>query len=376
MPILFVAVLPSSFVCGAEKGKESCVKSMFGKTADGQRIELYTITNRQGVEVQVMNYGATIVSVKTPDRDGKLDNITLGLDTFEDYAKGHPALGSTIGRFANRIGGSGFTIDGTRYDLDSCNRAGVQIHGGRSGFGKQIWDARHEVIPGFGAMVEFSIESSDGQEGFPGTVKAIARFMLINLGDHLLVEYFAETDKPTHVNLTNHAYWNLGGAGNGDVLDHVLTIDAESYLELDEHQVPTGKILPVAGTPLDFRDPHKIGERIGQTSGGYDHCYVLWTDKAPEEPRDAALLVNPKTGRTLRVRTTQPGVQIYTANGLSDRFSWQGKPYGKYHGVCFETQHFPDAPNKPNFPSTLLRPGEKYHHRAVFTFGVEKEGQP
>lgn len=350
-----------------------CVKTEFGKTAEGRTVDLYTMRNRRGIEVQVMNYGATIVSVKTPDREGVFTNITLGLSTFAEYAQGHPALGSTIGRFANRIGDGGFTIDNTRYDLASCNLAGVQIHGGRTGFGKQIWDARHEVLPGVGAIVEFSIVSPDGHEGFPGRVKARARLVLANAADQLSIEYFAETDAATHVNLTNHAYWNLGGAGSGDVLDHRLTIPADSYLELDAHQVPTGTRLPVAGTPLDFREPHVIGERIAQTDGGYDHCYVLWTEAAPEEPQDAAFLFDPQSGRTLRVRTTQPGVQVYSANGLSDRFSWQGKPYGPYHGICFEAQHFPDTPNKPHFPSTLLQPGETYHHRTVYTFGLQTD---
>ncbi|HID23488.1 MAG TPA: galactose mutarotase [Planctomycetaceae bacterium] len=341
---------------------------MFGRSRDGRPIELYTIENSRGLKAKVMTYGATLVCIEQPDRTGKLAPVTLYLDTFEEYLAGHPLFGSTVGRFANRISNAAFLIDGVRYELDR-NAGQHHIHGGRGGFHKRIWSARPVYQSGT-AGVSLSLVSPDGDQGYPGTLKVSVTYLLSEANE-LRIEYEATTDRPTHVNLTNHAYWNLAGAGSGDVLDHLLTIEADSYLVSDRRRMPTGRIGSVTGTPFDFRVPHRIGERIGQVPGGYDHCYVL---KKPAGKRYAlaATVYDPSSGRYMEVWTTQPGVQLYTANGLSDRFGASGKRYGRHHALCLETQHFPDSPNKPHFPTTLLRPGQRYQELTVHVFSVRR----
>lgn len=380
-------------------GTAGCEVTPFGELDDGRRVDLFTLANDAGMSVKVMNWGATIVEVNVPDKNGRIENVNLGLETFEEYHSGHPALGSTIGRFANRIGGGGFSLDGVRYDLESTNRDGVQIHGGRTGFGKQLWEGRCRRYE-HGVGVTFCLVSPDGHEGFPGRLTAEVRFILTD-DNALVLDYQAETTRPTHVNFTNHAYWNLEGAGSGTVLDHPLRINAEEVLAADERLVPTGEKIDVAGTALDFRESRPIGDRIEaipESIGGYDHCYVLreeplLIEKMPESGpvkvlreigffgkddrrsrsskrglAEAAVLSAPKSGRKLLLFTTQPGVQIYTANHLGDRFGWKGQPYGPHHGVCLETQHFPDTPNKPSFPTTRLDPGETLREVTVFQF--------
>jgi aldose 1-epimerase len=394
-----LAISHFSFGQISSNATDGCEVTVFGKLEDGRSVELFTLTNGNGMSVKVMNWGATLVEVNVPDSNGKVENVNLGLPSFERYAEGHPALGSTIGRYANRIGNGGFTLDGQRYDLQSTNRHGVQIHGGRTGFGKQLWEAQCREYE-HAAGVRFCLVSPDGHEGFPGRLIAEVQFLLTS-DNALVLDYKAKTTRPTHVNFTNHAYWNLEGAGSGPVLEHRLQVNAEKVLAADERLVPTGEILPVEGTPLDLREPRGIGERIGEipsSIGGYDHCYVLAErpilnnmasqseavallkeigffrkndSPRPPAPTDvvrAAKLSAPNSGRTLVLYTSQPGVQVYTANHLNDRFGWNGNPYGPHHGVCLETQHFPDTPNRPSFPSTRLDPGETYREVSVFQF--------
>ncbi len=341
----------------------------FGKLPDGKSVEVYTLRNANGLAVRVMTWGATLIGVETPDRDGKFDNITLYLDTFAEYLAGHPVLGSTIGRYGNRIANAKFSIDGTEYKV-TANARPHHIHGGNNGFHKLLWAAR-PVTYTDSVGVELTLTSPDGDEGFPGTLNAKVVYRLTNK-DELFLEYTATTDKPTVVNLTNHAYWNLGGAGSGDVLAEKLTIFASQYLPADDLKIPSGKIAPVAGTPLDFTQPHAIGERIKEVSGGgYDHGYVI-TLLPNGTLRPAARLEDARSGRVMEIRTTEPSVQLYTANGLNDKLKGGGKPYGKYHAVCLETQRFPDSPNKPNFPTALLKPGETYRQVTIHKFSVAK----
>ena len=344
-------------------------KSEFGRTADGVAVDIYTLHNASGLSAKIMTYGATLIAVETPDRDGKFANITLYLDSLADYLAGHPLFGSIVGRFANRIGGARFTIDGKEYLLPA-NSAPNHIHGGRTGFARRMWTAR-PLKAADSAGVELTLTSPDGEEGYPGAVQAKVIYRLTNK-DELVLEYTATTDKPTHVNLTNHMYWNLGGAGSGDVLGHRLTLFAEQFLAADDKKIPSGEVLSVKGTPLDFTASRAIGERIKDVAGGgYDHFYVL-NRKGGAGLAPLARVEDPKSGRAMEVSTTAPGSMFYTANYVSDRFKAGGKSYGPHHGLCLETQHHPDAPNKPQFPSSLLRPGETYRQVTTFKFGVTK----
>lgn len=344
-------------------------RATYGQMPDGTQVDLYTLTNAGGLEVKVMTYGATLISVKTPDRHGKLANVTLYLDSFDDYLRGHPLFGSVVGRYANRIGGAKFALDGTEYKI-TPNARQNHIHGGRRGFQKLVWDAA--PIRSEGAVgVELSHTSPDGHEGYPGKL-AVKMVYELNTDNELKMEYTATTDKPTVANLTNHAYWNLAGAGSGDVLEHTLTLNADHYLPTDAQKIPTGEIRSVKGTVMDFTEPHTIGSRIETVEGqNYDHCYAV--NKTPGKRLSmCAEAVDPKSGRVMEVYTTKPGVQLYTAKGLSDRFKAADGAYGPYHGFCLETQHFPDSPNQPNFPSSVLRPGETYKHVTVHKFSVQK----
>jgi aldose 1-epimerase len=323
------------------------------------------LTNAHGLEVQAMTYGATLTSVRVPDRHAKFANVTLYLDSFADYHRGHPLFGSVVGRYANRIAGAKFSLDGHEYPLVP-NAKPHHIHGGKQGFQSVVWEAR--PVPGATA-VELTHVSPDGHEGYPGTLQAKVVYQLTN-DNELRMEYTAQTDRPTLVNLTNHAYWNLAGAGSGDVLQHVLTLNADRYLPADELKIPTGELRSVAGTVMDFRTPQTIGARIEQVEGqNYDHCYVL--NRQPGQALTlAARVVEPKSGRVMEVSTTQPGVQLYTAKHLSNRLHAGGVPYAPYHGLCLETQHYPDSPHQPHFPSTVVRPGEKYQEVTIHRFSV------
>jgi len=346
--------------------KAGVEKSPLAKTPDGTQVDQYTLTNANGLEVKVLTYGAMLTTVRVPDREGKFESVTLYLDRAEEYLTRPTVLGSVIGRYANRIAGARFTLDGTEYKL-SANAGPHHIHGGRNGFQTIVWKAA-PVQDAEGVGVKLTHTSPDGHEGYPGALDVEVTYTLT--GDNQLkMQYVARTDKPTHVNLTNHAYWNLAGAGSGDVLGHLLTINADQYLPADPQKIPTGELKPVKGTPMDFTEPKTIGSRLDQVEDrNYDHCYVL--NKRPGEGLSlAARVVEPKSGRVMEVYTTQPGMQLYTG-GI--RLKTGRLSYGPYHAVCLETQHFPDSPNRPQFPSTVLRPGEVYRQLTIHKFSVVK----
>jgi aldose 1-epimerase len=357
-------------IAGACRAAESAAltidRQVFGKMPDGAAVDQYTLTNGKGLKVQVITYGAIITSVETPDRAGKLANITLHCDTLQDYLAGHPCFGCVVGRYANRIGKARFTIDGVECLL-AANNAPNHIHGGRKGFDKYVWKAQPVRGEGF-VGVKMSHLSPDGDEGYPGALAATVTYSVTG-GNELKMAYTATTTKATHVNLTNHAYWNLAGAGPGDVLVHELILNADKCLPVDRGLIPTGPPESVQGMPLDFTRPTTIGARIAQTRGGYDHCYAI--NKQPGERLSlAARVVEPGSGRVMEVFTTQPGVQLYTANGLNMKDKSGALRYGTHGGFCLETQHYPDAPNRPEFPSTLLKPGDTYDEVTVHRFSV------
>jgi len=343
-------------------------KELFGETSDGVAVDLYTLTNSKGLRVKIMTYGATITSVEVPDRKRKVENVTLSLDTLEDYLKGHPFFGSTVGRYANRIAKGKFTLDGKQYTL-AGNNNGNHLHGGDKGYDKAVWKARPiETADSVGVVSTH--ESPDGDEGYPGKLNAKTTYTLTD-DNELKMEYVATTDKPTIVNLTNHTYWNLAAAA-GDVLGHELMLNADRYLPVDKSLIPLGELENLKGTPMDFTKPATIGSRIAQVEGGYDHCYVL-NKKAGEAKAMSlvATIYEPKSGRVMEIRTTEPGVQFYSSNFLDGQQQRGGKKFTRHFGFCLETQHFPDSPNQPAFPSTVLKPGETYTHTTVHTFSVK-----
>jgi aldose 1-epimerase len=343
----------------------SVTKETFGTTRDGHLVDLYTLANASGAKVRVMTYGATLLGVDVPDRDGRLANGTLHLKTFAEYEAGHPCFGSTCGRFANRIAKGKFALDGATYTL-ATNNGENHLHGGNVGFDKRPWKASPVEGKGFAAVL-FSYTSPDGEEGYPGSLAAKVQYSLTD-DNRLSFDYTATTDRPTPVNLTNHAYWNLAGGGDG--LGHQLMLNADRYLPVDETLIPLGELRSVKGTPMDFTASHTIGSRIAQVEGGYDHCYVL-NKKLGEDLSLAARVVEPGSGRVMEVYTTEPGIQLYSANSLNLKRP-DGVVYGKHAAFCLETQHFPDSPNQPHFPTTILRPGQTYKQLTVHKFSVEK----
>jgi len=350
-------------------------QTAFGTTADGKPVELFTITNAHGVEVRAMTYGATIVSLRTPDRGGQLGDIVLGYPTLAGYLAQSPYFGAIVGRYGNRIAKGRFTLDGKAYQL-ATNNGPNHLHGGVKGFDKVVWSAAPAETDS-SAAVAFSYVSPAGEEGYPGTLRARVTYTLTDR-DELRVDYFATTDQATPVNLTQHSYFNLAAAGTRDILGHELMIAADRYTPVDATLIPTGEIAPVAGTPFDFRTPTAIGARITQpdvqlqNGKGYDHNWVLNRASAAEGALVlAARVIEPTTGRTLDVFTTEPGIQFYSGNFLDGTITGKdGRVYRHRYGFCLETQHFPASPNHPNFPSTILRPGREYHSTTVFQFGV------
>jgi aldose 1-epimerase len=342
----------------------SIQRESIGETSDGLEVYAYTLTNARGLRTTIMTYGATITSVEVPDRRGKLEDISLSLDSLDDYLKGHPCFGSTIGRYANRIAKGRFNIGSVQYTL-ATNNGPNHLHGGIKGFDKVVWKA-DPVETGNSVGVAFRYQSRDGEEGYPGNLATEVIYSLTN-DDELRMEYSATTDKPTVVNLTNHAYWNL--AGSGDVLGHELMLNADRYLTVDLGLIPLGELKSVRGTPMDFTQPMTVGSRIEQ-AGGYDHCYVINQKESQHGPTLAARVVEPRSGRVMEVYTTEPGIQLYTANGLDGSLRGGGQAYQKHAGLCLEAQHFPDSPNRPEFPSTLLEPGETYRQLTVHKFAV------
>jgi aldose 1-epimerase len=337
----------------------------FGKTPDGQEVDLYTLTNANGLKARITNYGAILVSLEVPDKNGKLADITLGFDTLDGYIKGHPYFGATVGRYANRIGAAKFKLDGIEYEL-AANNGPNHLHGGIKGFDKVVWKAEDVTADSNQAIVKLSYMSKDGEEGYPGNLVCTVIYTLTN-DDELKINYEAETDKPTVINLTNHSYWNLAGQGNGDVLGHELMLSADKYTPVDEGLIPTGEIKSVKGSPMDFTKPMIIGSRIIQVEGGYDHNYVL--NSGGGTLAICAKVYEPTSGRVMEIHTIEPGVQFYTGNFLDGSITGKaGKVYNKHYGFCLETQHFPDSPNKPEFPSVVLKPGDKYTTVTVHKF--------
>lgn len=355
----------------AEEMKSSIGKSVFGSLDDGSNVDLYTLKNSQGMEVKISTLGGTIVSWTAPDQNGNYDDITLGMDSVQGYTAGVPYFGALIGRYGNRIAKGKFELNGEEYTL-AVNNGENALHGGLKGFDKVIWKAK-EVSPDK-PVLELSYLAVDGEEGYPGNLEVTVVYTL-GEDNSLNIDYTATTDKPTVVNLTNHAYFNLAGLG-GDNLGHEVMIAADRYLPVDAGLIPTGEIAPVAGTPMDFTDFHTIGERIDDTTfsqlaigGGYDHCWVF-TDSS-DSMKLAAIVKEPTTGRKMEVFTTEPGVQFYSGNFLTgSAIGKNGIKYGKRSGFCLETQHFPDSPNQANFPSTVLNPKETYKSSTTYKFST------
>jgi len=351
--------------------KMSVTSADYGTTPDGEKVTEFTLTNKNGLRVKLIDWGAHVTAVETPDRDGQLANITLGFDDLAGYmGPDNQHFGATVGRYANRIAKGKFTLDGQEYTL-ATNNGPNHLHGGDKGFDRYVWKTEKIETPA-SVGVKFTHASPDADEGYPGTLTATVTYSLNN-DNELSMDYTATTDKPTVVNLTNHCYWNLHGAGEGTVLDQQLTLNADQYLEVDETLIPTGKKIDVAGGPFDFTKGKAIGADFAEVkgdnpNGGYDHCYVVAGQ--PGQLRLAATAVDPASGRTMEVRTDQPGIQFYTGNFLHDQTGAGGKKYPQQGAFCLETQKFPDSPNHPDFPSSELKPGETYTHRTVHKFGV------
>jgi aldose 1-epimerase len=354
--------------------KPGATRAAFGTMPNGTRIEVFTLTNASGMEVRAINYGAIIASIKVPDRTGKLGDVVLGYDTLDGYVKDTRFFGAVVGRYGNRIAKGKFTLDGREYTL-AINNPPNHLHGGPNGFNKQVWTASIVATGANGPSVTFTRTSPDGEEGYPGTLQARVTYTLTERNE-LDIQYEATTDKPTPVNLTQHSYFNLMGAGNGPITDHGLRINADRYTPVDSTLIPTGKIAEVAGTPLDFRSPKFIGARIDandeqiKIGGGYDHNFVL--NRQGTGLAHAVWLNDERSGRSLDVFTTEPGIQFYTGNHLDGVAGKGGATYGRRSGLCLETQHFPDSPNKPDFPSTIVKPGTPYTSRTVWRFSVVK----
>ncbi|MBM4029524.1 MAG: galactose mutarotase, partial [Planctomycetes bacterium] len=344
----------------------------FGQTADGQQVRIYHLTNSNGLKAGIMTYGATVVSLEVPDKSGQLGDIVLGYDNLQAYIRNSPYFGTIVGRYGNRIGKGKFTLDGTEYTL-ATNNGENHLHGGLKGFDKVVW-TDEPVRRSDAVGVKFGYVSKDGEEGYPGTLKGTVTYLLTNKNE-LRIEYVATTDKPTPVNLTHHGYWNLTG-GRRDILEHVLTLNAGKFTPVDKGLIPTGELPAVKGTVMDFTRPTAIGARIEsdfeqiKSGGGYDHNWVL--NKGGKDMTLAARVYEPTSGRVMEVFTKEPGVQFYSGNFLDGTITGKGGTiYQHRWGFCLETQHYPDSPNKPQFPTTILRPGRKYETATVYRFSVK-----
>lgn len=356
--------------CGVKKEEMTMQKTVFGKTPEGQEVYAYTLKNRTGMEATIITYGATLVSLTAPDRNGALTDIVLGFDTLSNYVTQNPYFGSTIGRYGNRIGKGKFKLNGVDYTL-AVNNGSNHLHGGVKGFDKVLWAAvEQESLAGKSLVLQYV--SKDAEEGYPGTLSVKVVYSLTD-SNELRIDYTATTDKATIVNLTHHSYFNLAGAGSGSILDHELFIDADRFTPVDEGLIPTGELRAVQGTPMDFRTPTTIGARINSSyeqlkkGGGYDHNWVL--DKAEKTSGLAARVSEKTSGRVMEVLTDEPGLQFYSGNFLDGTLTGKGgKKYEHRFGFCLETQHYPDSPNKPDFPTTVLNPGGTYKTTTVYRF--------
>jgi aldose 1-epimerase len=372
---LALAGLVAGTVAGAPALAGSIEKRPFGTMPDGRTVEVYTLRNDGKMSVDILTYGGVVHTLNVPDRDGHVGNIALGFAKLEDYLTKSPYFGNITGRYANRIAGGAFTLDGQTYELAKNNGPNA-LHGGLKGFDKQLWQAR-EVSGGDGVGLELTYTSPDGEEGYPGTLTTKVTYVVTNK-DELRIDYEATTDKPTVVNLTNHTYFNLAGEGSGSILDHELMLNASAFTPVDATLIPTGEIAKVAGGPMDFTSPTRIGARIRNGDQqlvygrGYDHNWVL------DKPQPGALTVaarvhEPTSGRVMEISTTEPGIQFYAGNFLdASLVGTSGRMYRQSDGFCLETQHFPDSPNHPDFPSTVLRPGEVYRTTTVHHFTTDR----
>ncbi len=340
------------------------LREIFGQIPRKGEASLFTITNSNGISLKVTDYGCTIQSILVPDRNGKPGDVVLGFDSLDGYLRDHPYIGTIVGRYANRIANASFVLNGTLYRL-AQNHGRNHLHGGIVGFDKVLWEAS-EFVDGKRAGVTLKYVSHDGEESYPGFLRVSLTYTLNDVNE-ICLDYLATTDKSTHLNLTNHAYFNLNGAVD-KIYDHELMIPAATYVVTDQDLIPTGEIAPVEGSPLDFRIPKLIGRDIDELEDGYDLCYVLEGDG--KEPILAARVVHPESGRCLETYTTEPGIQFYSSNFLADLKGKGGIPYRKHLALCLEAQHFPDTPNQPHFPSTLLHPGETYSQRTIYKFST------
>jgi aldose 1-epimerase len=375
--VLLMATALGACGGGGDASAPTVDRRDFGVTPEGDSVDLYTLTNGGGVTMEVTNYGGIITSLRVPGRAGIREDVVLGFDslsayTSDSYRAANPYFGALVGRYANRIAGGTFAIDGRTYTLET-NNGPNHLHGGEEGFDRVVWDAE-SFREGDRVGVVLRHTSPDGHGGYPGRLDVRVTYTLTP-DDALAIDYHATTTKATPVNLTQHSYFNLDGDGDGPILDHELTIDADRFTPVDSTLIPTGELRPVAGTPFDFREPTPIGARIDadnrqlEYGGGYDHNFVL-ADRPSDTLRLAARLYEPDTGRLLTVRTTEPGVQFYSGNFLDGSFAGDGEAYDRREGLALETQHFPNSPNEPDFPSTILRPGEEYTTRTVYEFSV------
>ncbi len=373
IPILMKSSIITS-ICGlltlasCQAASATVSSSVFGHLPDGQAVNLYTLKNASGSYVSIMDYGATVVDLVVPDRDGKLGDVSLGFDTFEPYLTKSPYFGAVVGRYGNRIAKGKFTLDGKSYQL-ALNNGPNTLHGGTKGFDKRHWDGK--VIEGDAAAVSFSLVSPDGEEGYPGALSATVTYRF-TADNRLEISYQATTDKTTVLNLTNHTYFNLAGRGPASIKDHVLLIRASHYTPVDDTLIPTGEIKSVEGTPFDFRVATPIGKRLSQTGGtpiGYDHNYVLDARPATTPLVEVS---EPVSGRWMHVYSDQPGVQFYSGNFLDGTVAGKGgEQYKQYTAIALETQHYPDSPNQPKFPTTVLKPGDTYRTKTTYAFGAK-----
>ncbi|HJT28718.1 MAG TPA: aldose epimerase family protein [Pyrinomonadaceae bacterium] len=368
---IFALLLLMSFFAFA--AAQTATKQDYGKTSTGEYVYLYTLRNSHGVEAKITNYGGILVSLKVPDRNRKFDDVVLGFNDLESYlTKNDPYMGALIGRYGNRIAKGRFTLNGVEYKL-AVNNGENHLHGGLKGFDKVVWTGR-EIKTGAGPAVALEYRSKDGEEGYPGNLNVKVVYTLTNENE-LKIDYTATTDKDTVMNLTHHSYFNLAGEGNGDILNHLVTINANQFVPTDAGSIPTGELKNVAGTPFDFTNPTAIGARINQDDeqlkfgNGYDHTWVI-NGKAM---RVAATAYEPTSGRVMQVLTTEPGMQFYTGNFLNGTLTGKsGKVYARRTGFCFETQHYPDSPNQPSFPTTTLKKGQTYKSTTIYRFSTKR----
>lgn len=373
--ILVAGVSFSLLTCVSDKGIDRISVKPFGTLEDGREVQIFALINAQGSSVEILDLGGIIVTLNTVDRNGDFDDITLGFDNVQQYLSANPFFGTLVGRYANRIARGKFTLDGEEYSL-AINSGENAIHGGLVGFDKRIWQSTSSSSA-HQSRLSLTLISADGDQGYPGTLTVNVTYTLDD-DNRLTIDYRATTDKATVINLTNHAYFNLNGHAAGSILDHEMMINADHYTPANNVSIPTGEVASVEGTPLDFRTPKAIGRDIGSDheqirfGSGYDHNFVL-NKSEPGALELAATVYSPTTGRSLRVFTDQPGMQLYTGNFLNgSAIGKGGAQYNHRNGFCLETQHYPDSPNKPNFPSTVLRPGEQFASRTIFEFGLSR----